>query len=233
MNPKSIFVHAALFIIYTLIGYCMFLNYKLEHAEKKIEFIPAPAPSGKPIEIVNPLSELPPPPAPKGKKVSLNSCPETILAIDLIKRFEGLYLNAYPDPKTGGAPITIGYGSIVNKEGKPFKMGDKISKVEAENLLIEQLNKDYIPQVSKVPFWNSMSAGQKATLISFGYNIGKGFYGSEKCKTITAHLKTKNWDKIPEVLTLYSNPKSKKVHRGLLARRRLEGTVWAKSLCKI
>jgi lysozyme len=31
--------------------------------------------------------------------------------IDLIKRFEGLRLTAYPDPSTGGDPWTIGYGT--------------------------------------------------------------------------------------------------------------------------
>jgi len=30
--------------------------------------------------------------------------------LDLIKRFEGLKLAAYPDPGTGAEPYTIGYG---------------------------------------------------------------------------------------------------------------------------
>ena len=30
--------------------------------------------------------------------------------LDLIKKFEGLRLAAYPDPATGGEPWTIGYG---------------------------------------------------------------------------------------------------------------------------
>jgi GH24 family phage-related lysozyme (muramidase) len=230
MNLKTILIHSALFIIYTLIGYCMFLNYKLEHMEKKIEYVPAPPPIGAPMEVINPLSELHSLPVPKPKKVSFN--PEIPLAIDLIKKFEGLYLRAYPDPKTGNLPITIGYGSTVNKDGKPFKMGDTITKVEAENLLIEQINKDYLPTISKIPFWNSMSMGQRASLISFGYNIGKGFYGGENFQTISRHLKEKNWTAIPKTLTLYSNPKNKKVHKGLLTRRLLEGTIWAKSICK-
>ena len=31
--------------------------------------------------------------------------------IDLIKQFEGYSSKAYPDPATGGAPWTIGYGT--------------------------------------------------------------------------------------------------------------------------
>jgi GH24 family phage-related lysozyme (muramidase) len=226
MNLKTFTIHLALFVIYTLIGYCLFLNYKLEQQEKKIERIGIPA--QKPIEFDNPLSDLHIlPEIPKPKKVSLNNS-EISLAINLIKRFEGLHLNAYPDPKSGNLPITIGYGSTINKFGKPFKIGDKITKEEAENLLIKQLKNDYIPSVSKVPFWNSMSEGQKATLISFGYNLGKSFYGAEKFQTISKCLKTKNWGEIPKVLELYSNPKSKKVHKGLLARRKIEGTIWKK-----
>ena len=32
------------------------------------------------------------------------------IGLDLIKRFEGLKLAAYPDPGTGAEPYTIGYG---------------------------------------------------------------------------------------------------------------------------
>lgn len=31
-------------------------------------------------------------------------------AVDLVSRFEGLRLDAYPDPGTGGKPWTVGYG---------------------------------------------------------------------------------------------------------------------------
>ncbi|MEE4411931.1 lysozyme, partial [Serratia sp. C2(2)] len=40
----------------------------------------------------------------------------------LIKRFEGLSLQAYPDPATGGKPWTIGYGHTTD-----VKPGDLIS----------------------------------------------------------------------------------------------------------
>jgi lysozyme len=32
-------------------------------------------------------------------------------AVDFVSQHEGLRLNAYPDPATGGDPWTIGYGS--------------------------------------------------------------------------------------------------------------------------
>ncbi|EAW4242513.1 lysozyme, partial [Salmonella enterica subsp. enterica] len=39
--------------------------------------------------------------------------------VALIKTFEGCRLKAYPDPKTGGAPWTIGYGWTGKVDGKP------------------------------------------------------------------------------------------------------------------
>lgn len=185
-----------------------------------------------PFEFDNPLNSLPPRPAPTPKEKKEAKSDEYVeRAIVLIKKFEGFHENAYHDPKTGNLPITIGWGSTVDEKGKPFHMGDKITKVRAENLLINQLVKSYIPKISKVPFWNSMGDGQKAALVSFGYNLGSSFYGGDKFKTITSHLKSKKWTAIPDVLTLYSNPKSK-VHKGLLARRNVEAKVWSKDLVK-
>lgn len=54
--------------------------------------------------------------------------------IDLIKRFEGLRLTAYPDPGTGGDPWTIGYGHT-----KGVKPGMKIAENWAEELLRDDL----------------------------------------------------------------------------------------------
>ncbi|NET70362.1 MAG: hypothetical protein F6K62_04930 [Sphaerospermopsis sp. SIO1G2] len=39
-----------------------------------------------------------------------------LCGVVLIKEFEGLYLQAYPDPLSGGKPITIGWGSTRKKD---------------------------------------------------------------------------------------------------------------------
>jgi len=44
-----------------------------------------------------------------------------MMGIKLIKEFEGCHLKAYPDPLTGGLPITIGWGSTRKKDGSPFR----------------------------------------------------------------------------------------------------------------
>ncbi len=46
--------------------------------------------------------------------------------IDLIKRFEGCHLKAYPDPLSGGKPYTVGWGSTKKMDGSSFILGETI-----------------------------------------------------------------------------------------------------------
>ena len=58
----------------------------------------------------------------------------SIEGLELIKEFEGLELDAYPDPATGGRPYTIGYGRAQGVE-----LGDRITEEEAEAYLEEDV----------------------------------------------------------------------------------------------
>jgi lysozyme len=105
-------------------------------------------------------------------------------ALNLIKRFEGLELQAYPDPATGGAPWTIGYGTTVYPSGEPVKPGDACTPQQAElwlelhvKRLVEPL-KRLAPQATE----NEFNA-----LLSFIYNVGLGnFKASTMLKLIKA-----------------------------------------------
>jgi len=145
--------------------------------------------------------------------------------LELIKEFEGCHLSAYPDPLSGGLPITIGWGSTKDANGKPFKLGDKISQKVADDLLVNQIKREFIPALSKIPYWNEMSDGKRGALLSFAYNLGAGFYGGNNFNTITKRLKNKEWDLVPDALYLYRNPGSK-VEAGLARRRKAEGDAW-------
>ena len=70
-----------------------------------------------------------------------------------------------------------------------------------------------------------MSDGKRAALLSFSYNLGADFYSSEDFSTISARLKNKEWDKVPDALYLYRNPGSN-VEAGLARRRKAEGESW-------
>jgi lysozyme len=144
----------------------------------------------------------------------------------LIKEFEGCHLNAYPDPLTGGLPITIGWGSTKDFNGQPFKLGKRITQDYADKLLIFDIEQRFLPSLQKIPYWSEMNDNQRGALLSFAYNLGAGFYGGSNFNTITRVLKNKEWSKVPDALYLYRNPGSK-VESGLLRRRVAEGKLWS------
>jgi lysozyme len=150
-----------------------------------------------------------------------------MMGIKLIKEFEGCRLNAYPDPLSGGLPITIGWGCTRKKDGSPFHLGDTITQAEADELLIEECKHNFLPSLRKIPHWNEMSDGKRGALLSFAYNLGAGFYGGDNFNTITKRLKNKEWDLVPDALYLYRNPGSN-VEAGLARRRKAEGESWKK-----
>lgn len=150
-------------------------------------------------------------------------------ALDIIKEFEGFSSKAYYDPHTGSLPITIAYGSTRKMDGAPFHIGETITREEGERLLIYQLNKEFIPPLQKIPYWNEMNDKMKSALISFAYNLGAGFYGASGFNTITRVLREKKWNEVPDALILYRNPGSK-VEAGLLRRRKREGQLWVEGL---
>jgi GH24 family phage-related lysozyme (muramidase) len=91
-------------------------------------------------------------------------------ALAIIKEFEGFRANAYPDPRTGDEPWTIGYGTTWYKNGNKVKNGDKVTEEQAsqelaakvDNLLFNLRKRITVP----------LTDGQWAAMISFAYNLG-------------------------------------------------------------
>lgn len=83
--------------------------------------------------------------------------------IDLIKKWEGLRLDAYQD--TGGV-WTIGYGHT-----KTARPGMRITQAEADYLLAQDVKwaVEAVNDLVKVP----INRNQKSALVSFTYNLGK------------------------------------------------------------
>ena len=143
----------------------------------------------------------------------------------MIKEFEGCHLKAYADPKTGAAPITIGWGSTRRPDGTTFMLGQFITQKQADEYLMYDVEYRFLPALRKIPYWGDMNDNQKGALLSFGYNLGGGFYGSSDFSTITRILKDHKWNDVPKVLEMYRNPGSN-VEAGLLRRRKAEGKLW-------
>lgn len=92
--------------------------------------------------------------------------------IDLVKEFEGCYLEAYQDAV---GVWTIGFGvTSADKAitGKDIKKGMKISQATADRWLEECLNQLYLPKVLKYQNTYGFNTSQIDALVSFAYNIG-------------------------------------------------------------
>ncbi len=87
--------------------------------------------------------------------------------IAAIKAHEGLRLQAYPDPGSGGEPWTIGWG-----RAHGVKRGDIVTIEQAEQFLAEDIETAQagIRELVKVP----LTDGQLWALTSFVFNLGAG-----------------------------------------------------------
>ena len=146
--------------------------------------------------------------------------------LELIKRWEGLELEAYPDPATHGPPITIGYGCTRYNDGSPIKLGDRITQEQADSMLMDQVQRDFLPSLHKISYWNEMSPRQKGALLSYAWNLGAGFVGdTTNFATINRALTSKEWTKVPEAFMLYVKGNGR-VMLGLKRRRHSEACLW-------
>lgn len=137
-----------------------------------------------------------------------------------IKDFEGCSLTAYPDPGTGGAPWTIGYGWTHPVDGKPVKRGMTIDQDTADRLLKTGLvgYENDVLKVAKV----KLTQGQFDALVSFAYNVG-----SRALSTSTL-LKKLNDGDIKGAADEFPrwNKSGGKVMSGLTRRREAERTLF-------
>ncbi len=144
-------------------------------------------------------------------------------AVNLVKSFEGYRATAYDD---GTGVWTIGWGTTVYPGGQHVKPGDTITEAQGITYLRNDLKGTVDTLATAIPHWSEMNDNQRSALISFGYNLGAGFYGSSGFNTISACLKERRWQDLPNALVLYSDPEDPNVHHGLLRRRLAEGKLW-------
>lgn len=132
--------------------------------------------------------------------------------IKLIKKFEGINLNAYPDPATGGAPWTIGYGHT----GPEVEKGMIIDENKALELLYEDLDKFEIgvTHLVQVP----LTSNQFSALVSFSYNLG---LNNLENSTLLKKLNCKDYEGAAQEFKKWVNANGKKLS-GLIKRRAAE-----------
>lgn len=107
---------------------------------------------------------------------------------ELIKKYEGLRLNAYKCPS---GVWTIGYGNTTYPNGEKVRDGDCITLEQADAYLNDYLIKEVDPYIAKVTI--PITLNQKDALASLIYNWnGQGFVNSKLFKAINA----KDWGEV-------------------------------------
>ncbi|HEY0394160.1 MAG TPA: glycoside hydrolase family protein [Candidatus Elarobacter sp.] len=144
-------------------------------------------------------------------------------ALAIIENFEGLRLQSYND---GVGVWTIGYGTTRYPNGQPVQPGQTITQAQANAYFANDLANFAKTVAASIPFWSTMNGNMRAALLSFAYNLGAAFYGSDGFETISAALRDHRWNDVPQAMLLYSDPGDPNVHAGLLARRQAEGQLF-------
>lgn len=137
---------------------------------------------------------------------------------DLVKKFEGVKLQAYKDV---AGIWTIGYGLIRYPNGQKVKQGDKITQEQANEYFKQTLQKfaQGVEDSVKVKINNN----QFAALVSLAYNIGiNAFKDSTLLKLVN---KNPNNPDIKNEFMKWVNAGGKPV-QGLVNRRSIEANLY-------
>ncbi|MEN6534626.1 MAG: lysozyme [Bryobacteraceae bacterium] len=130
-------------------------------------------------------------------------------AVELIKQFEGLKLDAYNCP---AGVLTIGYGHT----GTDVVCGMKITAEEADRLLRNDLRhfEKRVQQLVTVP----LTQGQFDALVSFAFNVG---LGALERSTLLRKLNAEDYRGAAEEFGRWTKAAGKELP-GLVRRRRAE-----------
>jgi len=139
-------------------------------------------------------------------------------ALDLIKRYEGLRLNAY---KCSAGVWTIGYGHT-SAAGEPeVKPGMTISKAEADRIFAKDIQNFAVgvERLIKVP----VSPAQFGACLSLAFNIGLGAF---KRSSVLRFVNQKRMNDAADAFLLW-NKAGGKVLKGLVRRRAEEAQLFS------
>ena len=142
---------------------------------------------------------------------------------DLIKKFEGLFLNGYICP--AGVP-SIGWGTTIYPAGAKVKITDKITEADANKYLEYEVNekaKEIEPLIKGV----TLTQNQFDAIVCFAYNVGvSAFRNSTLRKLIQSNPKHSD---IPAAFAMWNKARvdGKMVElKGLTKRRASEAALY-------
>jgi lysozyme len=137
--------------------------------------------------------------------------------IELIKAFEGCKLKSYKCP---ASVWTIGYGNTFYLDGSKVLMGQKISQIEADMLMLKLLPKYEATVIKNIKV--ILNQNQFDALVSFCWNCGSS-------ETLFRLINQKSSDElIYQFWTTHYIKGGGKVLAGLVRRRKTEADLFIK-----
>lgn len=137
-------------------------------------------------------------------------------AVALVTQWEGKRLKAYPDPATGDAPWTIGYGHTRGvRPGQLINEGQALTFLRADLADAARLLESRIG-----PVVAELTDNQYAALLSLIFNVGAG-----ESWAIWKRLKARQFDQVPTEILRFVNAGGKKL-QGLVNRRAAEAALF-------
>ena len=108
---------------------------------------------------------------------------------------------AYLD--TEGLP-TIGWGNRFHLDGREVKMGDTITRGEADQLYRQEVTR-HVKAVRATPNYNKFNPNQQAAIESAVYNFGPNVLTSRGYETLARAIKAGDAQGVAKALPMYNN----------------------------
>ena len=145
------------------------------------------------------------------------------IGVDIIKAFESCKLTAYPDPKTGGAPWTVGWGAT----GPGIGPGTVWAQQQADTRLALDIAER--EEIVAANVRAALTQGQFDAMVSIVFNVGPGSkwkdgivrLKSGQPSTLLQLLNAGDYDGCAEQFMRWVSPGSN-VENGLRRRRTVE-----------
>ena len=145
-------------------------------------------------------------------------------ALTIIKTFEGFSEKAYPDPDTGGAPYTIGYGTTYYPDGSEVKQGHMCTQRKALEYVLKEINV-IAHELDKLNI--GLDGDMEQALISFIHSIG---WESFLYSNIIDFIEQEQYVCAAEAMNKWIYDNQHQVIGGLVERRRKEAQLFMNNI---
>ena len=103
-------------------------------------------------------------------------------------------------------PCIAGWESTHRKDGNSFKLGDRITKAQANELLCRQLQQDTLPILQELPHWDELNSNQQGALLSFAHSLRNDHSVLSARSLLGKALRHRRWYQVPAILAGYYGP---------------------------